>query len=314
MSGSQADAKPAEGAHLRIFEDQRPRLLALAWRMLGARSEAQDLVQALWLQWQDTPLVGLHEPAAYLTRMATHACIDQLRSAQRQREHYVGIWLPEPVLEQSGMAAATEHRGADPLAHLSHAEDVSTAFLLALERLTPLERAAFLLHDVFELPFDEVAARLGRDTAACRQLAARARGHVRREYVRCELDQTQVDALLQAFETSLQAGDPDALAALLCDEATLMSDGGGRVAAIPRPVRGNAAVARVLCGLVESWRRREPGGDLRRARINGQPGYLLYDTSGRLELAATLHWQADGRVASIHLVRNPDKLGASLHA
>ncbi|KHK49805.1 hypothetical protein PI87_24380 [Ralstonia sp. A12] len=296
-----------------LFEAQRARLLALAWRMLGARSEAQDLVQALWLQWQNTPLAGLQEPAAYLTRMATHACIDQLRSAQRLREHYVGVWLPEPVLEQASLDAADETGGADPLARLSYAEDVSTAFLLALERLTPLERAAFLLHDVFEVPFDEVAARLGRDTAACRQLAARARGHVRREYVRCELGPAQVDTLLQAFEASLQTGNSNALAALLCDEATLMSDGGGRVAAIPRPVRGNAAVARVLYGLLESWRRRETGGRLQRARINGQPGYLLHNADGRLELAAALHWQADGRLAAIHLVRNPDKLGAGQH-
>lgn len=313
MNVPQADAEHAAGAHLSIFEEQRPRLLALAWRMLGARSEAQDLVQALWLQWQDTPLAALHEPAAYLTRMATHACIDQLRNAQRQREHYVGVWLPEPVVEQASFDAAAQPGGADPLARLSYAEDVSTAFLLALERLTPLERAAFLLHDVFELPFDEVAARLGRDAPACRQLAARARGHVRREYVRCELDQTQADALLQAFEAALQAGDPDALAALLCDEATLMSDGGGRVAAIPRPVRGNAAVARVLCGLLESWRRREAGGRMQRARINGLPGYLLHDAGGRVELAATLHWQADGRLTAIYLVRNPDKLDASQH-
>jgi len=312
MSAPQTDAETTAGAHLRLFEDQRPRLLALAWRMLGARSEAQDLVQALWLQWQDTPLAGLREPAAYLTRMATHACIDQLRSAQRRREHYVGVWLPEPVVEQASIDAAAEPGGADPLARLSYAEDVSTAFLLALERLTPLERAAFLLHDVFELPFGEVAARLGRDAAACRQLATRARGHVRREYVRCELDQGQADALLQAFEASLQAGDPDALAALLCDEATLMSDGGGRVAAIPRPVRGNAAVARVLYGLLQNWRRREPGRHLQRARINGRPGYLLHDAGGRLELAATLHWQADGRVAAVYLVRNPDKLVARL--
>ncbi|AOZ06324.1 RNA polymerase sigma factor SigJ [Cupriavidus malaysiensis] len=300
----------AADAHLGLFEAQRARLLALAWRMLGSRSEAQDLVQALWLQWQGTSLAGLEEPAAYLTRMATHACIDQLRSARRQREHYVGVWLPEPVIEQADLLAPDDPHSSDPAARLSYAQDVSTAFLLTLERLTPLERAAFLLHDVFDLPFEEVGARLGRDAAACRQLAARARSHVRRGYVRCELDHASTEALMQAFEHALQAGDPNALAALLCEDVQLMSDGGGRAAAIPRPVHGGVTVARLLCGLFDAWRRREPASVMRRARINGNPGFVVRDAGGGLALAAALHWRADSRLARVYLVRNPDKLRA----
>ncbi len=298
--------------HVRLFEAQRAAMLALAWRMLGSRADAQDLVQTLWLQWQEVDLAGLHEPAAYLTRMATNACIDRLRNAQRQREHYVGVWLPEPWIEHANADAGGAHELADPQARLAYAQDVSTAFLLTLERLTPLERAAFLLHDVFALSFDDIARRLGRDPATCRQLATRARRHVQQDYARCEVSHEQLQALLQAFEQALQAGDPEALAAVLCADATLMSDGGGRMAAIARPIQGADAVALVLCGLHRAWLRQSPSGRLLRARVNGGPGYVLREPDGRIALAVALEPDASARIAGVYMVRNPDKLRASL--
>lgn len=309
------DPAPAN-RHDTLFEAQRARLLALAWRMLGSRHEAQDLLQDLWLAWHGVELASLSEPAAYLTRMATHLCIDRLRSARRQREQYVGVWLPEPWIESAEPLDAPP----TPAEQLGLAQSVSIAFLLVLERLGPPERAAFLLHDVFEQPFEEVARLIGRSAVACRQLAARARARLRaagllgQESAR-ENTLTAVSAhaaqLLEAFGQAVGSGDVDRLAALLARDVELLSDGGGVVTALPRPVSGAYDVARVLCGLARGWARGAGHHErLAPVRINGLPGVVVRDAGGQVVMALALQQNADGRVRGVYFMRNPHRLHA----
>jgi RNA polymerase sigma-70 factor (ECF subfamily) len=292
-----------------LFESRRRPLRALAYRMLGSRSEAEDVVQDCWLRWQaaraQPGATPIEEPAAWLSRVATNLCLDRLQSARARREHYVGVWLPEPLVDAD---AAEVDPG--PEARTEYAQDVSIAFLLVLERLTPLERAAFLLHDVFDLGFDEVAARLGRSAAACRQLASRARAHVQAAQARVEVRDEEAQGLLAAFAGALRSGDVGTLATLLADDAQMLSDGGGQVAAVPRPVRGAARVAQVMAGFARLW---DPATQpVAAARINGLPGVVMRDLQGRAlqTIAFALSRRADGRacVAEIYVVRNPDKL------
>ncbi len=292
-----------------LFESRRRPLRALAYRMLGSRSEAEDVVQDCWLRWQaaraQPGAEPIREPAAWLSRVATHLCLDRLQSARARREHYVGTWLPEPLLDAD---AAEVDPG--PEARSEYAQEVSIAFLLVLERLTPLERAAFLLHDVFDLGFDEVAARLNRSAAACRQLASRARGHVQVAQARVDVRDEEAQGLLTAFAGALQSGDVQALAAMLADDAQMLSDGGGRVAAVPRPVLGAARVAQVMAGFTRLW---DPATQpVAAARINGLHGVVMRDLQGQAlqTMAFALARRADGRacVATIYVVRNPDKL------
>ena len=292
-----------------LFESRRRPLRALAYRMLGSRSEAEDVVQDCWLRWQAAcakpDAEPIAEPAAWLSRVATNLCLDRLQSARARREHYVGTWLPEPLVDAD---AAEVDPG--PEARSEYAQEVSIAFLLVLERLTPLERAAFLLHDVFDLGFDEVAARLGRSAAACRQLASRARGHVQAAQARVDVRDEEAHSLLTAFAAALRSGDVQTLAALLAEDAQMLSDGGGRVAAVPRPVLGAARVAQVMAGFARLW---DPATQpAAAARINGLPGVVMRDLQGHAlqTMAFGLSRRADGRacVATIYVVRNPDKL------
>jgi RNA polymerase sigma-70 factor (ECF subfamily) len=285
-----------------LFESRRRPLRALAYRMLGSRSEAEDVVQDCWLRWQaaraQPGAAPIEEPAAWLSRVATNLCLDRLQSARARREHYVGVWLPEPLVD-----ADTAEVDPGPEARSEYAQDVSIAFLLVLERLTPLERAAFLLHDVFDLGFDEVAA-------ACRQLARRARAHVQAAQARVDVRDEEALGLLAAFARALRSGDVEALATLLADDAQMLSDGGGQVAAVPRPVRGAARVAQVMAGFARLW---NPATQpVAAARINGLPGVVMRDLRGHAlqTMAFALSRHADGRacVAEIYVVRNPDKL------
>ncbi|MBI5256978.1 MAG: RNA polymerase sigma factor SigJ [Burkholderiales bacterium] len=290
------------------FEPHRRHLRALAYRMLGSRAEAEDVVQDCWLRWRAQAGAGgepIEQPRAWLSRVATHLCLDRLQSARARREQYVGVWLPEPLVDED--AAAYD---AGPEARADYAQQVSIAFLLALERLSPLERAAFLLHDVFDLDFDEVGSRLGRSAAACRQLATRARSHVRGAEPRFELPPTQAQALLQAFAQAVTSGRVDALAEVLADDVVFLSDGGGQVAAVPRPLHGAVQVAKALLGFARQWDlQRHP---VRPARINGLPGIVLYDEQGRAvqTVALALAPGAGGgpRVEAVYVMRNPDKL------
>lgn len=281
------------------FESHRRWLRALAYRMLGSRAEAEDVVQDAWLRWQAEDRSDVANPRGFLVQVATRLCLDRLQSARARRELYVGVWLPEPLLDE-----AEVHPGPDVATE--YAQDVSHAFLLALDRLSPLERAAFLLHDVFDLDHDEVARRLQRSPAAVRQLASRARTRVREEHARSEVSREEAQRLLHAFGRALAQGDVEALARTLADDAVLMADGGGRASAVPRPLHGGALIARALAGFFRhvDWSRL----GARPVTINGDPGWLIVDEAGRPVQTMALQPGPDGRIAALYVMRNPDKL------
>ncbi|HEY0914248.1 MAG TPA: sigma-70 family RNA polymerase sigma factor [Solimonas sp.] len=283
------------------FEPHRGSLLGLAYRMLGSRAEAEDVVQDAYLRWHATDRAAVEQPRAFLGRTVTRLCLDQLKSARMQREEYVGPWLPEPLLDDAALA---------PDAASEYADDLSVALLLTLERLSPLERAAFLMHDVFDLDYPEVARTLRRSEEACRQLASRARSQVRRERPRFRPSEEESARLTQAFVMALGSGDLEGLKQVLADDAVFYSDGGGKVPAALKPVVGPERIARFLTGLVRKPKiaRRLISGplNLRLASINGMPGILLY-MSGRLNQTYALDIQ-DGRIVAIYVTRNPEKL------
>jgi RNA polymerase sigma-70 factor (ECF subfamily) len=283
----QADASTS------AFEAQRPRLTRLAYRMLGSVAEAEDVVQDAWLRWQGADQAEINDPVGWLVRVTSRLCLDRLKSARARRETYVGPWLPEPLIED-----ITE----DPL---ERAEDVSVAFLLALERLSPLERAVFLLHDVFEAGYDQVAETLGRSEAACRQLAVRAREHVKDARPRFTVKDDEAARLAAAFLQAVREQDWQGLAALLTEDAVLISDGGGKRKAALRPMIGRDDVLLLIKG-VSSRQVWPPEGEVRAARVNGYPGAVFRGEDG--VTTVTFQPGEDGRIAAIYIVRNPDKL------
>jgi RNA polymerase sigma-70 factor (ECF subfamily) len=275
------------------FEPHRRRLTGLAYRMLGSVAEAEDVVQEAWLRWRTVDAAAVAEPGAYLSRVVTRLCLDQLKSARARREVYVGPWLPEPLVEEAGPDAAHER-----------AEDVTVAFLLALERLSPLERAAFLLHDVFDMEFAAVAVALGRSEAACRQLASRARVRVRDARARFPVAEAEGRRLAEAFMAAARAGDPAAFARLLSAEARLVSDGGGKRVAARNVLAGRDRVAAFCAGVS----RKTGWGDrwtTRAARINGLPGFVMTGPDGVQTIALEI---AAGAIEAVYIMRNPDKL------
>lgn len=278
---------------LEAFEAQRPRLARLAYRMLGSVAEAEDVVQDAWLRWNGAGGEGIDDPAAWLVRVTTRLCLDRLRADRTRREAYLGPWLPEPLIEPIA---------EDPL---ERAEDVSVAFLLALERLSPLERAVFLLHDVFESDYAAVARALGRSEAACRQLGGRARAHVRQARPRFEVSQAEVSRLALAFMDAARRNDLTALSAVLAEDAVLISDGGGKRKAALRPLVGREDILGFIRGL--AWRGAWPApGAVRLARINGYLGVILEAADGVMTFA--FEPAGEGRLGAVYLLRNPDKL------
>lgn len=269
----------------------RPRLFAVAYRMLGSVADAEDILQEAYLRWQSAPQVEVRDVTGYLVRVVTRLCLDQLKSARVRRESYPGDWLPEPVLTG----------GAED--HLDR--DVSVALLLALERLTPLERAAFLLHDVFGSGYDEVSGTLGRSPAACRQLAARARRHVQADRPRASAPPAdEARALTEAFFRASKTGDMGALTHLLAEEVQLVSDGGGKVVATLNPIYGRAKVMRLAAGLA-----RKNGAALpqrwRFCMLNGLPAILAQEPGGLVQTTALEI--RDGCIQRIYVTRNPEK-------
>jgi RNA polymerase sigma-70 factor (ECF subfamily) len=280
------------------FESQRGYLRAFAYRMLASRAEAEDVVQDAWLRWQAADRTAVDNPRGFLVQVVTNLCLDRLTSARARRESYVGVWLPEPLMEDAmtpGPEVATEY-----------AQDVSTAFLLALDRLSPLERAAFLLHDVFDLDFDEVGRRLQRSPAAVRQLASRARLHVREAHVRHEVSRDEAERLLAAFGQALARGDVEALANTLSEDAVFLSDGGGKATAVPKPLHGAALIAKTLAGFFRQMNAHPVA--FRTTWLNGLPGWLIVDAQGRPIQTLALEPAGDGRIGRIYVVRNPEKL------
>ena len=280
------------------FEAQRGRLRRLAYRMLGSVAEAEDVVQDAWLRWRRTDQAQVTDPAAWLVRTATRLCLDRLKSARARREVYVGAWLPEPLVEAAGAAPA---ESAD-----ERAEDVSVTFLLALERLSPLERAVFLLREVFDQDYGRIAAALDRSEAACRQLAARAKAHVREARPRFEVERANADPMVAAFMQAARDGDPSQLAAMLADDAVLISDGGGKRSAALNPILGAAKIIRFLTGISRKYAYYRTA-QYHPARVNGLPGLVMTDPDGPQTIAFDL--DAAGRVCGVYIVRNPDKLG-----
>ncbi len=285
-----SSSKPPESDPL---APHRGRLLGLAYRMLGSRSDAEDVVQDAYLRFAGAEDVRNIE--AFLVTIVTRLCLDRLKSAKAQREVYLGPWLPEPVFDADGLSADAATELAD---------DLSFALMLALERLSTLERAAFLLHDVFDRPFSEVADMLDRTEAACRQLAARARRAVRDERPAAPAPSDTHARLLSAFCEAAASGDISTLARLLREDAIALTDGGGRKAAALNPIRGADKIIRFLVGIAG----KNAGRDFRVVPmlINGRAGALLYMDG---EIDGTLSVAIDGeKIAAIYLVRNPDKL------
>lgn len=303
----EVDRSPTARAR-RFDEFHARRLRALAYRMLGSRADAEDIVQEAWLRWAEVDESDVQHAGAFLSRLVTNLCLDKLRSAAAQREHYVGVWLPEPLLEDELLFGWAP----DPEKQAEFAQDVSVAFMLALERLLPLERAAFLLHDVFDLDHAEIARHLDRSEAACRQLISRARKNVKADYARREVAQEERDRLVDAFMHAVRSHDVSALAQLLTEDAVLLADGGGKVSAVPRPLHGNALIARAFIGFAQMPAGR--GWRLVPAMVNGLPGCLVLDDldGGKLvqtiALAAAAH--EPDRVGAVYVQRNPDKLRA----
>jgi RNA polymerase sigma-70 factor (ECF subfamily) len=272
-----------------LLAELRPVAFAIAYRMLGSVAEAEDVVQEALLRLHDTS--DLESPRAFLATVTTRLAIDQLRSARVRRETYAGDWLPDPLV--TGPAEEVE------LAH-----SLSVALLVLLESLTPEQRAAFLLHDVFDYPYAEVASIVGTSEANARQLASRARRHVEERSPRFEPSREQREELADRFFAAVQEGDMGGLERLLADDVMLHGDGGGKVPALARAVQGARRVARTFGAWV---RQRRAGTTMRRVELNGQPGVLILDAEDRLISAMALQI-ADGRVQAITSVVNPDKL------
>ncbi len=281
------------------FEAERPRLAALAYRMLGTPDDADDVVQDAWLRWSAADRASIDEPAAWLTTVTTRLAIDRLRSARRRREVYVGPWLPEPVVDS-----------ADPFLHAASAESLTLAFLTVLERLEPVERAVLLLHDVFGYPFAEVAAHVERSEPATRQIAKRARDRVQSTRPRVEPppDRATAERLAEAFFAAVAVGDVDALRDMLTDDVVHLSDGGPIRRAARRPVVGPDRVSRLFVNLAHRIR---PGTRFDSVLVNGQPA--LYATvDGEPEILFVPSFRGD-KIDSVLAVLNPDKL-ARFHA
>ncbi|NKI93996.1 RNA polymerase sigma-70 factor [Rhizobacter sp. SG703] len=276
------------------FNSLRPRLRGIAYRMLGSLAEAEEVVQDTWLRWHEAGYVARDDPTGWLVTVATRLSINRLRAAKVQREHYAGLWLPEPVLTDSPDS---------PEQMLERADNLSVAFLLMLERLTPEARAAFLLREVFDADYDELASAIGKSEAACRQLVHRARVQLREERPRFEVSPDTHRRLLGRFAQALTGGDFSALKAMLAEDAELIGDGGGKVPSFGRPMLGGQRIAQLLFSANLRWK-----DELRieLALINGEWGLLRF-FNGMLESAQSC--ETDGeRIVRIHVQRNPDKL------
>lgn len=278
------------------FEQSRRRLTGLAYRMLGSVAEAEDMVQEAYLRWQGADRSRVGSPSAYLAKTVARLCLDQMKSARVRRETYVGPWLPEPVLDDAVLAADDASDDAD---------DLSVALLLTLERLSPLERAAFLLHDVFGMGFAEIADALGRTEPACRQLAARGRARVREERPRFKASPDEGRQLADAFHAAVVSADLERLARTLANDAVLYSDAGGKRPAALNPIVGRDKIMRLFAALLHK-QGAASGVRTRSAEINGLPGFVIVDADGALQtLALDIR---DGEIAALYWVINPDKL------
>jgi RNA polymerase sigma-70 factor, ECF subfamily len=271
------------------FDPLRPKLTRIAYRMLGSVADAEDVVQDAFLRWLDTDRDAVREPEAFLRRVVTRLALDQLKSARRRRETYIGPWLPEPVVE-----AADEE-----------IDDVTLPLMMALERLSPLERAAFLLHDVFGVGFEEIAETIGREPATCRQLASRARSHVRAARPRFQMPKERGLEIAAAFFAASRNGDMQHLQSLLAADVTVYADGGGKASAAARPTVGLTDVMQLHTALARIFAT-QMSRIVRYGFINGLPGFVTIEANDVLQTTALQI--EDGKIAAIYVTRNPDKL------
>lgn len=278
-----------QSQRLADFQRERKRLVRLGYRMLGSFSEAEDVVQDAWFRWEKVE-AGIDSPEAYLTRIVTRLCLDRLKSARARRETYVGPWLPDPLMYS-----------VDPDEPI--ADDITVTLMLAMERLSPLERAAFLLHDVFDIALSDIAVTLGREPAAVRQLASRARKHVQAARPRFSVEAAEANRITQAFFVAARDGDTASLASLLAQDVEIHSDGGGKVLAFRNVIRGLDRALRLFAGL---RRKNAPTAQLlRTVEIDGLPGYISVDRDLVQTTALDIR---DGKITAVYIVRNPDKL------
>jgi RNA polymerase sigma-70 factor (ECF subfamily) len=271
------------------FAPLRPRLTRIAYRMLGSVAEAEDIVQDAYLRWHGADRSDVTDAKAFLSKTVTRLCLDHLKSARVKRETYIGPWVPEPMIEAN---------------EADEADDITLTLMMALERLSPLERAAFLLHDVFGQDFDQVAQTIERDPAACRQLASRAREHVRAAKPRFPVSPAQGADLAKAFFDASRTGEVGPLQALLAQDVILYSDGGGKRIAALNPIYGDLNVARFFAGVAQ----KVPATGLtwRHEIVDGLPGIVVIDNG---EVMHTMAFEIDdGKITAIYVVRNPDKL------
>lgn len=290
MSHFRIVPRPLSMNEIQAFEDLRPRLVGVAYSMLGTLAEAEDVVQEAWVRLQNADADAIDDLTGWLITTTSRIAVDVLRSARHRRESYVGPWLPEPV-----------EVGADPADSVSLADSMSWAMLVVLETLSPAERAAFVLHDVFALSFDEVGAALGRSPAACRKLASRARSHIEARQPRFDVDADAHRDVVDAFAAASATGDFDALLAILDPDAVLTADGGERFRAARHPILGGERIARFLSGV----NRNHPSEATRIIAVNHNPA-LLFFRNGEVDGIAVLGI-ADGRIRTIDFIRNRDK-------
>jgi RNA polymerase sigma-70 factor (TIGR02957 family) len=279
------------------FSRLRPRLQGIAYRMLGSVAEAEEVVQDAWLRWHDAQATPPDNGEAWLVTVTTRLAIDRLRATKVQREHYTGMWLPEPVLTDATDAADS------PQDVLERADDISVAFLMLLERLSPEARAAFLLREVFDVDYPEVARMVGKAEPACRQLVSRAKKQLTDERPRYRVTPDAHHRLLRGFAQAMTLGDFGALKSMLAEDAELIGDGGGKVLAFPKPLQGGQRIAQLFFAAHRKLHDRQ---HVQLVRLNGEWGLLRF-IDGVLESAQT--YETDGeRILSIHVQRNPDKL------
>lgn len=274
---------------IETFEEARPALVGLAYRILGSHADAEDVVQDCFLKWGEINRAAIERPKAWLTTVCTRRCLDVARLADRKRVDYIGPWLPEPI------------QTAVPPPDLELAGSLSTAFLLMLERLSPKERAAYLLHDIFEQSYGEIASVLDIGEDACRQLVTRARAHIEKGKVRYATPAATQDRLLHAFHSAVQTGDPAGLAALLSSDIRLTADGGGKAAAALRVIEGGDVML-FLKRVGEIWKQL----DWRFVDMNGGRGAII--SQGGVPLLTISFACEEHRISDIFITRNPDKL------
>jgi RNA polymerase sigma-70 factor (ECF subfamily) len=291
----------------REYRELRPLLFSVAYRMVGSVSEAEDIVQESFLRYHRATRGGqqVDSPKSYLCTVATRLSIDHLRSARVRRETYVGTWLPEPLIGDRD-PAAVQASPQDPAERAASTDSLSLAFLVLLESLTPVERAVFLLHDVFGFDYPEIAEIVGKSETNCRQLGSRARRHIADRQPRFEASRQRRAELADRFFAACELGDLDGLVDLLASDVVMYGDGGGKGEAVKTPVRGRLRVGRFLLGLMRQARRRELV--LRPAAVNGQPGAVVRTPDGQVIAVLALEIVA-GRIQAVHSIVNPDKLG-----